>query len=65
MHGLAMPPIHDVVMLITLYDIELEVIWLKSKANHLADLLSRGKYAQIADEYPQLARIRFYIRDLQ
>ena len=65
MHGLAMPPIHDVVMLITLYDIELEVIWLESKANHLADLLLRGKYAQIADEYPQLARIRFYIRDLQ
>ena len=54
MRGPAMAPLRDVVMLLALHDILVEVMWLDSKSNHLADLLSRGEHDKIADEYPQL-----------
>ena len=53
-HGPAMAPLRDVVMLFALHDIIVEVEWLDSKSNHLTDLLSRDEHDKIADEYPQL-----------
>ena len=54
MRGKAMIPLRQIVMLMALHDILISVVWLDSKSNHLADLLSRGRYDEIADEYSQL-----------
>ena len=61
MHGPAMASLRDIAMLLAIHDIDLDdVVWLDSRSNHLADLLSRGKYDQIADEHPQLANRRHW-----
>ncbi len=52
--GPAMAPLRQIVMLFARYDIDVEVIWIPTKYNHLADLLSRFKFAKIADLHPQL-----------
>ena len=49
-----MAPLRDIVMLLALEDFIIEDTWIDTKANYLADLLSRGKHAEIADMYPQL-----------
>lgn len=54
MRGQAMAPLRQIVMLFARYDIRYTVIWIPTKQNHLADLLSRFKFAKIADLYPQL-----------
>lgn len=52
--GPAMAPLRDVVMLLAKYDIDLIPTWIPTKANELADDLSRFRYRKIADAYPQL-----------
>lgn len=49
-----MAPLRDVVMLLAKYDIDLIPTWIPTKANELADDLSRFRYRKIADAYPQL-----------
>ena len=52
----AMAPLREIVMLLALNDVDIEqMIWIDSESNHLTDLLSRGRYAQIANEYPQFS----------
>jgi hypothetical protein len=55
--GGPMGPLRDIAMLLALNDILIESIWIDSKSNDLADLLSRGKYEAIANKYPQLAHL--------
>ena len=52
--GAAMGPLRDICMVLAKYDITLEVKWIPTKSNALADMLSRGLYSKIADLYPQL-----------
>ena len=52
--GLAMAPLRDIAMLLAKNDIHLVPIWIPTKANQLADDLSRFRYRKIADTYPQL-----------
>ena len=52
--GPAMAPLRDIAMLLAIYDIHLVPIWIPTKANQLADNLSRFRYRKIADENPQL-----------
>ena len=54
MRDSAMIFFRDVIMLFALHDILIEMKWLDSKFNHLADLLSRDEHDRIADEYSQL-----------
>ena len=49
-----MAPLHDIAMLLARNDIHLVPIWIPTKANQLADDLSRFRYRKIADEHPQL-----------
>ena len=49
-----MAPLRDICMLMAQHDITMEVIWIPTKVNALADLLSRDLYARIANRYPQL-----------
>ena len=52
--GPAMAPLRKIAMLAASYDILLIPTWISTKANQLADDLSRFRYRRIADEYPQL-----------
>ena len=52
--GLAMAPLRDIAMLLARNDIYLIPVWIPTRANQLADNLSRFRYRKIADEYPQL-----------
>ena len=45
-------------MLMALHDITISPIWIPSKENALADMLSRGLWDKIADVYPQLVPTR-------
>jgi len=56
--GGPMAPLRDIAMLLALNDILIEAIWIDSKSNDLADLLSRGKYETIANKYPQLSHLK-------
>lgn len=44
-------------MLLALNDIEIEPLWISTKENTLADLLSRGKLCKVTDIYPNLQGI--------
>ena len=52
--GPAMAPLRDIAMLLVRNDIHLVPTWIPTKANQLADDLSRFRYRKIADENPQL-----------
>ena len=52
--GPAMAPLRDIAMLLARNDIHLVPTWIPTKANQLADDLSRFRYRKIADENPQL-----------
>ena len=52
--GPAMAPLRDIAMLLARNDIHLIPTWIPTKANQLADDLSRFRYRKIADENPQL-----------
>ena len=55
--GPAMAPLRDIAMLLAKYDIHLIPQWIPTKANQLADELSRFQYRKIADTYPQLRHL--------
>ena len=55
--GPAMAPLRDIVMLIARYDIHLIPIWIPTKANLLADDLSRFRFRKIADLNSQLRHL--------
>ena len=52
--GPAMAPLRDIALLLARNDIHLVPVWIPTKANQLADDLSRFRYRKIADAYPQL-----------
>ena len=52
--GKAMEPLREVMMQIALHNITLKAIWIPTKNNFLADLLSRRKLETIANIYPLL-----------
>ena len=52
--GPAMAPLRHIVMLLAKHDILLDPQWIPTKANQLADDLSRFRYEKIANAYPQL-----------
>jgi len=50
------------VLLATKYDIDLEIHWISTKENALADALSRFDYDRIADIAPQLVHANNNLR---
>ena len=52
--GPAMALLRDVVMLLAVHDIYLIPTWIPTKANQLADDLSRFRTKKIADAHPEL-----------
>ncbi len=54
MRGPAKAPLRKIAMLIASHDILLIPTWIPTKANQLADDLSRFRYRKIADRFPQL-----------
>ena len=52
--GSAMAPLRDIAMLLVKNDIYLVPTWIPTKANELADDLSRLRYRKVADAHPQL-----------
>ena len=55
--GRAMTPLRKMVMLFALNDIMPEAIWIPSKVNFLADVLSRGNPKKLADKHLHLSQI--------
>jgi len=55
-HGASMEVLRRCFLLTTEYDLELEVEWISTKANVLADVLSRFDYGKITDLAPQLTQ---------
>ena len=51
-----MAPLRDIAMLLTINDILLIPTWIPTKANYLADNLSRLRIKKVADIYSQLRR---------
>jgi hypothetical protein len=56
MRGPAMEPLREITLLAALHDITFSAHWLPTKENLLADLLSRRKFAKIADLCPLLSQ---------
>ena len=52
--GQAMAPLRDIVLLLALNNVFLQIIWIPTAENSLADALSRRQFAYIADRFPQL-----------
>ena len=52
--GPSMIPMRSIAMLMALHDITISSVWIPSKENALADMLSRGLLEKIADMYLQL-----------
>ena len=52
--GSAMTPLRDIAMLLVKNDVHLVPTWIPTKANELADDLSRLRYRKIADTHLQL-----------
>ena len=52
--GPSMAPLRQIAMLLAIHDIELEVVWIPTGENTVADCLSRGDYTRIADVCPLL-----------
>lgn len=55
--GAAMAPLRDIAMLVAKHNIHLVPTWIPTKANQLADNLSRFKFKKVADAYPQLREL--------
>ena len=49
-----MAPLRDIAMLVATDDVIIDAIWIPTKANELADNLSRFRFKKITDEFPQL-----------
>ena len=54
----AMKHLRQIAMLAATHDILKESHWISSAENRLADLLSRAKFDELADEHPQLLALR-------
>ncbi len=52
--GPSMIPMRSIAILMTLHDITIFPVWIPSKENALADMLSGGLWQKIADVYLQL-----------
>ena len=52
-----MHTLRAIVMLAAVHDIEIEVVWIDTKQNTIADLLSRGFIQKIANIYPQFQNL--------
>ena len=50
-----MGPLRDIVLLLALSDIILQIIWIPTAENSLADAFSRRRFDYIADHFPQLS----------
>ena len=55
-HGPAMSPLRQLTLLFAVHDIAVVPIWIPTKANELADLLSRFLFEKAAKLYPQLTK---------
>lgn len=55
--GLAMIPLRKMVMLFALNNIMTEAIWIPSKVNFLADVLSRGNAKKLADKHSHISQV--------
>lgn len=55
--GPALSPLREIAMILALRQITIESLWLSSEENLLADILSRGQWAKLADEYKHLQEI--------
>lgn len=55
-HGPAMSPLRQLTLLFAMHDIIVSAIWIPTRANELADLLSRFRFGKVADLYPQLTK---------
>ena len=55
--GPAMAPLRDIAMLLAKNDIHLVPTWIPTKANELADDLSRFRLRRVADMHPQLRHL--------
>lgn len=54
MKGRSMIPLRKIAMIMALHNIHVEMIWIPSKANFLADILSREEWQKLADGYKHL-----------
>lgn len=52
--GAAMEPLRKIAMLAALTNVTINAIWIPTKQNYLADMLSRGKLDAVANLYPFL-----------
>ena len=52
-----MAPLRDIAMLLAKNDIHLVPTWIPTKANELADDLSRFRLRRVADMHPQLRHL--------
>ena len=55
--GNAMRRLRAIAMLTAIHDIRIEIRWIPTKSNELADLLSRGKLEEIANKWPNLQEL--------
>lgn len=55
--GPALKPLQEIAMILALHDIVIESRWLPSEENLLADILSRGQWAKLADNKKHLQEI--------
>lgn len=51
--GQAMAPLWDIVLLLALENIFLQILWIPTTENSLADALSRRRFAYIANSFAQ------------
>ena len=47
-----MAPLRQIVMLLAIHNIYLQAVWIPTKNNTLADILSRFQFQKIANIYP-------------
>lgn len=57
--GPAMDPLREIVMILSTHNIVIESNWILSKENFLADILSRGQWHKLTNEFPHLQILRF------
>lgn len=50
-----MTPLRDIAMLLATNDVVMSAVWIPTKANELADDLSRFRYEKVANSFPQLS----------
>ena len=55
--GPAMAPLRDIALLLARFDITIDAKWIPTRANELADDLSRFRYRKIANAFPQLRHL--------